>query len=168
MLVLGIDPGAVTGWCLYDTEAKRVVMCGAFEQWYCAEMADALRGVRFERVVIESIVPARGGIYPQTVEAALIQGHLEEFVENSMLLKPERITRGDVRKTLSQATHHDPVVVGDKTAWQALVVLHGEGSGRKTTKKGGPGGAIGDVSSHERAALAAVVAWAIQQGHWKL
>lgn len=167
MLVLGLDPGATTGWCLYDTEAKRVVKCGAFEQWYCAEMADALCGVRFEHVVIESIVPARGGIYPQTVEAALIQGHLEEFVENSMLFKPQRITRGDIRKALSAAVHHDPLVVNDKTAWQALVALHGDDSGRKTTKKCGPGGAIGDVSSHERAALAAVVAWAMHAGVWK-
>ena len=167
MLILAIDPGASTGWCLYDTEGKRVVDCGTFERWHCADMANAIGRNRVEYVVIESVVPARGGIYPQTVEAALIQGHLEEFIECRLVNQPQRMTRGDIRKTLSAAVHRDPVVVNDKTAWQALTILHGDGSDRRTTKKGGPGGCIGDVMSHERAALAAAVAWAIANGQWK-
>ena len=167
MLILGIDPGATTGWVIYDTEAKRVVDCGTFERWRCADMANAMDCNRVEYVVIESVVPAHGGIYPQTVEAALIQGHLEEFIECRLVNAPHRMTRGDIRKTLSAAVHRDPVVVNDKTAWQALTILHGPGSDKRTTKKGGPGGCIGDVMSHERAALAAAVAWAIANGHWK-
>lgn len=167
MLILGLDPGATTGWCLYDTEGRRVIDCGTFERWYCADMANAISRNKVEHVIIESVVPARGGIYPQTVEAALIQGHLEEFIECRLVNAPHRMTRGDIRKTLSTAVHRDPVVVNDKTAWQALAILHGPGSDRRTTKKGGPGGSIGDVASHERAALAVTVAWAIANGHWE-
>lgn len=45
----------------------------------------------------------------------------------------------------------------DKTSWQALQVLHG---GDKAAKKGGP---LHGVKSHQRAALAAVIAWAFKE-----
>ena len=31
--VLGIDPGATTGFCLYDDEVRAVVVAGTFPEW---------------------------------------------------------------------------------------------------------------------------------------
>lgn len=168
MNILGIDPGATTGWVLYDTEAKRVVEAGKFLDWlHSDECWSALQ--RSHRVIIESVIPAHGNIFPDTVATALYQGRLEERLSIPV---DGRVTRLQVKRTLTEACHREPVVQDDKTVWQALCILHGDGCDAKPkTRKGvevSPGGSIGCVTTHERAALALVVAWAIREGHWKL
>jgi len=162
MNILAIDPGSTTGWCLYDTLARTVLDSGQFQNWmHSEECWNALQ--RSHRVVIESVLPAHGNIFPDTVATALYQGRLEERLSIPV---DGRVTRLQVKKTLTEACHREPVVRDDKTVWQALVVLHGPGSDVKPTKKR-EGGCIGRVTSHERAALAVAVAWAMTNGVWK-
>lgn len=161
MRILGIDPGATTGWCLYDT-AGHVVDCGTFRE------ADflAIPGTVFGKVdaaVLERPV-AHGPTRPQVVDCAWIAGQLWRDAQG--ILGRERchlLTRLDVRQRLTAATHGVARVVNDSTAWAALVLLHGEGSDRKPrTRKGvvvEPGGPLGMVTSHARAALAVAYAW---------
>lgn len=158
MLILGLDPGAATGWCLYDSEAKRVVDCGTFRgAEFSSDMTTAV--CRASRVVIEKPV-AYGPTRPEVVECAWVAGILCHRFGALVL------TRREVKQVLTEATNRDVRVVDDASAWAALVLLHGEGSDVKPTKKR-EGGCIGRVTSHERAALALVVAWAIANGHWK-
>lgn len=158
MLILGIDPGACTGWCLYDSEAKRVVSCGTFRgAEYSIDMFQAKGGA--DALVIEKPV-AYGPTRPEVVECAFVAGLLCQRFEC------ECMTRREVKQLLTDATNRDVRVVDDASAWAALVLLHGEGSDQKPSKKR-EGGCIGRVTSHERAALALVVAWAIANGHWK-
>lgn len=157
MLVLGIDPGATTGWCLYDTEAKRVVDSGTFKE------TDAPSGLVIRSrdfCVIERPI-AHGPTRPQVVDCAWHAGQL------AIIMQAIPMTRREIKLILTEATQRDVVVKDDASAWAALVLLHGEGSGERPTKKR-LGGCIGRVTTHERAALALVVAWAIQQGYWKL
>lgn len=159
MLVLGLDPGATTGWCLYDTEAKRVVEAGKFRGVeYSSEMSAAVS--RAKAVVVEKPV-AYGPTRPDVVECAWVAGILWHRFGS------EFMTRREVKQILTDATNRDVRVVDDASAWAALVLLHGEGCDAKPSKKNGPGGSIGRVTSHERAALALVVAWAMHAGVWK-
>jgi hypothetical protein len=78
------------------------------------------------------------------------------------------MTRIEVKKILSAATHGEIIVRNDSTAWAALKLLHGDGCDKKPRRKKGqivdPGGCIGNVKSHERAALAVAVAWWLKSG----
>ena len=58
----------------------------------------------------------------------------------------------ECKKALTEATHREIVVRNDASAWAALLMLHG---GEQAAKKGGP---LHGCKSHQRAALAAVVA----------
>lgn len=157
MKILAVDPGATTGWCVYDTEARRVLAAGQFRG---DEVTDELQRARSssDRVVLERPV-AHGPTRPQVVDCAWIAGRLAER------LCAEPLTRREVKLALTAATQRDVVVKDDATAWAALVLLHGEGSDAKpVTRKGvevSPGGALGRVTSHERAAVALAVAWAL-------
>ena len=158
MNILGIDPGATTGWCLYDTEAKRVLEAGSFRGVeYSAEMTSAV--AKAQAVAVEKPV-AYGPTRPDVVECAWIAGILWHRFGSEVM------TRREVKQILTDATNRDVRVVDDASAWAALKLLHGEGSDVKPTKKR-EGGCIGRVTSHERAALALVVAWAIANGVWK-
>lgn len=161
MRILGIDPGATTGWCVYDSDSRTVVECGTFEG------ADFLKipGRHYDKVhaVLERPV-AQGATRPQVVECAWIAGMLFRDCQ-SLVGSPKSytITRLQVRQLLTQATYGTIRVVNDATAWAALVQMHGEGSDKKPRRKKGvvveKGGPLGEVSSHARAALAAAVAW---------
>lgn len=157
MKILAVDPGATTGWCVYDTEARRVLAAGQFRG---DEVTEELQRecIKADRVVLERPV-AHGPTRPQVVDCAWIAGRLAER------LCAEPLTRREVKLALTAATQRDVVVVDDATAWAALVLLHGEGSDAKpVTRKGvevSPGGALGRVTSHERAAVALAVAWAL-------
>jgi hypothetical protein len=156
VIVLGIDPGATTGWVLYDTDHRTAVSAGLFRG---DDVPADVPSCGIDLVVIESLHDPRGNIYPAVVQAGITQGHIERQMRGLPL---HRITRSAVKAILTEATLREPVVRDDKTAWQALVALHGEGSGNRPTKKQA-GGCIGDVTSHQRAALAAVVAWCIRE-----
>lgn len=157
MLVLGLDPGATTGWCLYDTDARRVVDSDTFKE---SEAPSGLIAMRRDICVIERPV-AHGPTRPQVVDCAWHAGKL------AVIMQAVPMTRREIKLILTEATQRDVVVKDDATAWAALVLLHGEGCDAKPSKKNGPGGSIGRVTSHERAALALVVAWAMHAGVWK-
>lgn len=159
MKVLGLDPGATSGWCLYDTEARRVLACGAFESFYpytdpkLVASAFTLGEHVLEAVVIERLVP-HGATYPQVVEAAYCCGRLRERMTEHCDRVIE-LKRHDVRSRLQEATHGAVRVKNDATVWAALKLLHGDGCDKK-------GGALHGVRSHARAALAVAVAWTLQ------
>lgn len=156
-MILAIDPGAKTGWVTYHVEDERVVDCGTFETCCIDEIPDdAVESA--DVVVIERIV-AHGPTLPAVVEAAYVCGRIVGEIPRSVF----EFKRHEIRKTLTDATYGEVRVKNDATAWAALVLLHGEGSDAKPrTRKGvevDPGGSIGRVRSHERAALAAAVAY---------
>lgn len=172
-MILGIDPGATTGWCLYDPTAKRVVDANQFRGHACDIPADVFCVAN--RIVVER-PEAHGATRPQVVECAYTTGRLvgwlevEWFRESGCLLVHE-MTRREVCKILTDAASLDTRdrVKNDSTAWSVLKLLHGgEGSDKKPRVKKGevvaPGGPIGGVKSHERAALAVAVAFAVREG----
>lgn len=161
-LVLGIDPGATTGWCLYDSAARRVVACGSFpgHDVHGVLPADAQGAV----CVIERVLP-HGGSFPDVVHAAYTAGRLVEIMRGHGGIAPVEIPRHDVRGALQEGTHGAIRVKDDKTVWAALVLLHGDGSDAKPTKKNGmQGGPLGLVTGHARAALAVAVAFVLRRG----
>ena len=161
MNLLGIDPGATTGWCEYSSHSRTVVSSGMFP----ASQLD-VPGHVFHRcgaVIVERPV-AQGATRPQVVDCAYTSGILVGRLREQLGAdRVHEMTRLDVRRTLQELVHGTVRVKDDRSVWAALVVIHGEGSDqRPRTRKGeeiDPGGAIGRVRSHERAALAVAVAW---------
>ena len=148
MIVLGIDPGATTGWVVYDTNTRGVTARGEFAGYgtvmLCAHQ-------QLDVVALERLVP-HGASYPQVVEAAYVAGR----IVGQFQVHVRELTRADVRRILQDATHGAVKVRDDKSVWSALLLIHGgESAGEK-------GGALYGVKSHERAALAVAVAWAIK------
>lgn len=162
MIILGIDPGKAIGLCLYDIESKEVL---------AAEVCDA----KAVDAALHRLLPQAGLV---VVERPRIYGmggrEIADACEQCGWLirrcggMPVAATLGGlgdaivywggrvftferraVLKALSGAIGQS--VTKDAGVWQALVALHGEGSGKK-------GGALFSVKSHARAALA--VAWA--------
>lgn len=158
MRVLGIDPGKATGWCVYDAAAARVIDAGTFaEADIPPTLIDSWRGLAVTAAGIEQ-PKGYGPTRPQVVDCAWVAGQLFADVRRAFGCTPlERIT---IRRALRDAVQNVINVRDDASVWAALVMLHGDGSGDKRTK-GREGGAIGAVSSHERAALA--VAWTVAQ-----
>ena len=152
MIVLGIDPGATTGWCMYDTEARRVLEAGQFDGYDVP-----LRGP--DEPIPDVIVLERpkgyGPTRPQLVDCGYIAGRLVERA--GRIRDVYELTRLDVKKTLTAATLGEINVRTDATAWAALKLLHG---GDDSAKKGGP---LYGCKAHERAALAVAVAWVLRQ-----
>ncbi len=151
MKVLGIDPGAQTGWCVYDTEARRVVMtarCDGFELPKQAFPSGAY-------VAVVERPRGYGPTRPQVVDCAYVAGRLVERVRNAYLLNVHELERREVCRRLSDAMNGVVTVRNDATAWAALVALHG---GDGAAKRGGP---LHGVRSHERAALAVAVAYTL-------
>lgn len=157
-LLLGIDPGETIGWCLYDTDDRRV---NAFADYPCEDALGA--GVveffkqhagRWVQVVIERPKVYGGIARPDVGETCVQFGRLfEMFRQNGST--PCCPTRIEIRKALTDATQGVINVRNDATAWQALKVLHG---GDKADKKGGKlHGFLG--KGHAKAALAVAVAW---------
>lgn len=159
MLILGIDPGATTGWCIYSTEERAAIESGIFKgHGIRTHIRDLCLAAHV--VVIESMIEPHGKIFPAVVQAGITEGRLTEHALMTTAREPELLSRHDVKLTLTAATQRTVVVTDDKTAWQALALLHGEGSDRKPRRKGGvivePGGPLGPESA--QATLAAKAA----------
>lgn len=166
MIVLGIDPGATTGWCTYDTDRRHVINRGTFRGVdHTDEDYLAFAPHRIDVAVLERPV-AHGPTRPEVVDCAWFAGQLardaKQWADAVHIL-----TRLEIRQTLTAATHGVVRVINDATAWAALKLLHG-GDGcddKARTRKGvaiSPAGPIGGVTSHERAALACAVAWVLR------
>jgi len=167
MIVLAVDPGSkMTGWCLYDSFAKRAVEAGEVEASFdldlCMEMLRPAILAGCTRYVIEKPV-GQGPTRPEMVATGVMAGWYFATI-NQLAHKPVFITRQEVKRALSLATHNEIRVINDATAWAALVNIHGEGSDCKARVKKGveiaPAGAIGICRGHAKAALAVAVAFA--------
>ena len=162
MLILGLDPGATTGWCAYDTATSSVVRCGHFAG---SDVPYGLIGMSFDATVIER-PKGYGATYPQVVDAAWHAGILWQQFGRCHTLE-----RREVRAILTDATLGTVRVKNDASAWAALVLLHGDGSDKRAkTRKGEiveAGGPLGGVTSHARAALAVAYAWWLQSAKGK-
>ena len=148
MIVLGIDPGATTGWVAYDTETRGVTARGEFAGhgtvMLCAHQ-------QLDVVTMERLVP-HGASYPQVVEAAYVAGR----IVGQFQVHVRELPRSEVRRILQDATHGAVKVRDDKSVWAALLLIHGgDAAGEK-------GGSLYGVKSHERAALAVAVAWVLR------
>lgn len=156
MIVLGIDPGATTGWCAYDVAKRCVVMSG----WVQGHDADSIAAEQIawdaDTIVVERPV-AHGPTRPQVVDCAYVCGRLVGEMGRWCKGGIVELTRLQVKQALTAATHGEVRVVNDATAWAALLLLHG---GDAAAKKGGP---LHGVKSHGRAALAVAVAWCLMQ-----
>lgn len=151
MNIMGIDPGATTGWCLYDAIRGRALASGQFPGADVSlEMREQSRNASV--FVIERPM-GYGPTYPQVVDAAWYGGQLATLCSASAA----PITRREIKAILTEATQGDVRVKDDATAWAALKLLHG---GESSAKKGGP---LYGIKAHERAALAVAVAFAIKQ-----
>ncbi len=164
MMVLGIDPGMTTGWVSYDARERQVVRAGQFRGHEHDIPEAALWDA--DAIVIERPV-AHGATRPQVVECAFVAGHLCGQIGELDVV--HELTRREVCKILTDACSlpTEDRVRSDATAWAALKLLHGDGCDQRPRVKGGvvidPGGCIGMVRSHERAALAVAVAWHLRQ-----
>lgn len=165
MKILAIDPGATTGWCLYDSDERRVLDAGQFRGAESDVAEDTY--LLADMVAIER-PEAHGATRPQVVDCAYVAGRLHGFFRHGLEARVYELTRREVCRVLTDAAHLDTKdrVKNDATAWAVLVLLHGEGSDKKPRMRKGqviePGGCLGAVKSHERAALAVAVAFAIQ------
>jgi hypothetical protein len=154
MRILGIDPGGVSGWCLYCSTTRTVLRSGNF----ATHLAPAeLLELDFDRCCIERVVPF-GASYPQVVDAAYTCGRLAEVFFRACEGQghPVELTRQDVRRRLQEATHGAIRVKDDASVWAALKALHGE---ERRTPRDGPLGALWGSGSHGRAACAVAVAY---------
>ena len=167
--ILAIDPGMTTGWVFYDSIYHRVYDHGQFRE----HLHDIPREALFhaEHVVIEKPV-AHGATRPQVVDCAFIAGHLCGQLDTESG-DVELMTRREVCKILTDACSLPTKdrVRNDATAWAALKMLHGPDCDKRPRVKAGkvvePGGCLGTVKSHERAALAVAVAYALQCGQFE-
>ncbi len=160
MKILGIDPGATTGWCSYDSETRTVLDCGHF----AGHEVEGLPSGALAAVVAIERPKGYGPTRPQLVDCGYVCGRLVEWAGGCMEMEVNELTRLEVCKTLSAAVHGEVNVRTDATAWAALLLLHGGvDAGRKPSKKHGPGGVLGTVTGHARAALAVAVAYALRQ-----
>lgn len=156
MNILAIDPGAEeSGWCLYDTSARRVVASGRFKTYKipCDLPVEDARRVVIERPKAYFRSP------PAITDCGYVCGRIVERLLQDM---PEgqtvdEIERYTVRRVLQEETHGVIAVKGNPQVWHALKLLHG---GDGCDKKGGP---LHGVHSHERAALAVAVAFDLRQ-----
>lgn len=153
MIVLGIDPGATVGWCLYDDFAERVVEAGTLTDGEACGLNIQDIAKRSGHIVIER-PRGYGPTRPQVVDCGWIGGRIfgEMLALNFTIEALERI---EIRKRLQVATNGIMAVRNDATVWAALKLLHG---GDGCDKKGGP---LYGVKSHARAALAAAVAYGL-------
>lgn len=159
-IILGVDPGETTGWCLYDSHTKRAGKHGTFPGhhvpylWDGVDVTDPLAVA--PHIVIERPV-AHGPTRPQVVECAYIAGRLFSGLSSTFAVPVIELTRLEVRRRLQQATNGVIQVKNDATVWAALKLLHG---GDGAAKRGGP---LYRVTGHCRAALAVAVAWTLPE-----
>ena len=163
MNILAIDPGATTGWTIYDSTKRRVIDSGEFDG--CDVPAETPHSWYSVHMVLIERPKGYGPTRPQVVDCAYVAGRLYGRFDGKFPQGIHEMYRKDVCKALTDAVHEIIRVRNDATAWAAVKELHGgEGSdskGRLGTKKlpalmCGP---LGGVKSHGRAATALAVAW---------
>lgn len=169
MRILGIDPGATSGWCIYrcGDAVVSVDAAGEFAEDRMLQAIEASRWPFLDAAVIERPV-GQGPTRPQVVDCAWVAGQLwRDMLHMLGSEKCHFLTRLQIRQVLTSACHGVVRVTNDATAWAALVAMHGDGSDRKPKRKKGvvidQGGVLGSVTGHARAALAAAVAWNLIQ-----
>ncbi len=155
VIILAVDPGVTSGWCVYDSTAKRVLAAGEFWGWELTPYVfEALIGIKFAMAIERP--KGQGPTRPQMVDCGYITGRLVQILAYSFRCQVLELYRYEVRKTLANLTHGAVLVRNDAGVWAALVLLHGEGSDVKATTKR-KAGAIGLATGHARAALAVAV-----------
>ena len=152
MLVLSVDPGVTSGWCVYNSTAKRVLEAGAFPdfQLHVPGWPGSVDAIAIERP------KGQGPTRPAMVDCGYVAGRLVERLSALFGLPVVELYRYEIRKRLADLTHGAVPVRNDAGVWAALVLLHGEGSDVKATTKR-EAGAIGLCTGHARAALAVAV-----------
>ena len=160
MIVLAIDPGQVTGWVRYCTEGRRVLSAGQFPEWLCAWQGEF---AECDRIVIEQPRVYHGSP-PAIGDTCITAGILWHKLLVLSKQAPEWLSRHEVKKALADATFGEVKPRKDAEVWAALKLIHGPGCDKRATKKSPEAGAIGNVKSHERAALAVAVAFAHREG----
>jgi hypothetical protein len=152
MNILGIDPGATSGFCVYDADARRALYSGKFSE--CAVFS-GVNGPRLAGVANAVVERPKGygPTRPAVVDCAYVAGRI---VERLCDFNVHELTRIEVKNILRDATHGEVSVKNDAGVWAALKLLHGEGCDKK-------GGSLYGVTSHARAALAVAVAWGLRE-----
>ena len=163
MIVLGIDPGATTGWATYDTEQRRAIAGGEFPE-HLTDFPDDIG--RVDVVVLERPV-GQGPTRPEMVACGITFGRLIAWAAGKWR-RTYDLPRYEVKSILTRATLGEVTVRNDATAWASLRLIHGDGSDKKAKRKKGvevePPGAIGAlVGGHQKAALAVAVAWCLRE-----
>lgn len=165
--ILGVDPGTGhTGWCIYDTVAKRALDAGQIATPPTFRMRDFERAfgcvTGWDIAAVEKPV-GMGPTRPSMVDVGIAFGCIVSFLGHAF-----ELSRLDVCKALASALHGAHPVKGDAGVWDALVMLHGAGSDKRGRTKAGvvleEPGAIGIATGHARAALAVAVAHFIRCG----
>jgi hypothetical protein len=180
MKILGIDPGATIGLCVYDTQAKRAVFA-----WQYTSLQDAMAGIYHARefegadaIGIERarIYGAGGASVANTIEQVgwLLASLGASLPDSSAAIvrcgaDVHTLERRAVVSALTAAVGQS--VKGDAGVWQALCTLHPGAAQRPVAAKPATrskpavdaveAGPLFGVSSHARAALA--VAWTLGQ-----
>ncbi len=159
MRILGIDPGAKTGWAVYDTRTKSVVQAGICDgaalPW--GEI------VQCDLAVVER-PESYGAARPQVVDAAWVAGQLYAQAA-AHCERVQALFRRQVVRSIGLAL--GTPVRGDSEVWRALCELHGgdgaDARARKATKTepAREPGPLSGCIAHSKAAVA--VAYAITQ-----
>lgn len=179
MIVIGIDPGATIGLCVYDTTAGKAMYSGQYRNLLevthyvgAVRQAHVVRAIGIERA---RIYGAGGASVANTIEqvgwllaslgAGLPPG--TEAIQECGARLVYTLERRAVVKALS--TEMGESVKGDAGVWQALCRVHPDAVRRPVVGKPATrtraavdaveAGPLFGVSSHARAALA--VAWAL-------
>lgn len=153
MRVLGIDPGATTGWCLYHAPTRCVLGAGHFTSHEAPPLDDPHTQFWQGDVAVIERPKGYGPTRPQLVDCGYVAGRLAQRMALAGVV--HELTRLDVKQELTEATHGEIRVVSDATAWAALKMLHGPDCDRK-------GGPLHGVKAHARAALAVAVAFCLR------
>lgn len=159
--ILGIDPGAKTGWCTYDSERRCVNDSGWFETTLVSWQGEI---TECDVIVIEKprVFP---GSPPNMGDACINSGILWHKLLTLFGRAPLWLTMNEIRSRLSRATHGEINARNNATVTAALRIVHGDDSDKRPKIKKGKvieeGGPIYVRNNHERDALAA--AWACAQ-----
>ena len=161
--ILGVDPGAKTGWCVYDARARCVVEAGHFDE----NNIPVPQPESWRHVLAVAVERAKGygPTYPQVVDCGWVGGRLIERLHFVLGVPAHERLRREVYKALGAGLNGEIHIRNDATVWAALKLLHGgEGcdvKAKAADKKGNggrEGGPLAGVTSHARQALAVAVA----------